>query len=173
MSTSMAKNRSRIIRAVTVAAIAVGLSVGVTAPANAAAEGVEFAPYTLGVVDESPDNEFYWIPVHGIIPMTPTAAQIHINGGSYIEPVLWGVDAPHNPNDLQFTYSRAHLSVDPGGLRWWQTARVPRSVVNEDSDTTWPMGRQEGDELHVMAKFKTAKGNQLSWGQSDRVNGVF
>jgi hypothetical protein len=153
------------VRAATLTAITAGLGLGAAAPAQAAQ--LPFGSLIFGIVDESPANDYCWIPVDGHIWMSQEAAQGHINGGSSVKLELWG-DDPSSDN-LQYRYANPPLDARPDGLHFVQSARVNCGVLNEDS--SWWEGA--GDELYVTAKFLSPSGATLSSGRSATVSGTY
>jgi hypothetical protein len=150
--------RTGAVTAATVAAAA--LAVGAASPAQAATG----ARATLGVVAEG--TGYYWIPVSGVFPMSSAAAQDAINHGYTVQLRLWGDDPVSD--DLQYTYPNADLYADTDGLHFSRSARVPRSVVNEDSSWT-----DNHDELYVGARAVGPGGNVALKVESNRVGGYF
>lgn len=155
---------TRIIARTAAATVAVGaaaaLALGLAAPAQAATA----AHATLGVVNEG--TGYYWIPVDGVFPMSRAAAQDAINHGYTVQLRLWG-DDPYS-DDLQYYYGNAYLSAGDDGLHFSRSARVPRSVVNEDDSWT-----DDHDELYVGARAVGPNGNVALKVESNHVGGYF
>ena len=130
-----------LVRAATVGALAAGAALGIAAAPAQAATG---AHATLGVVAEG--GGAYWIPVDGVFPMSKAAAQDAINHGYTVRLTLMG-------DDTQYRYPAANLYAADDGLHFGRSARVPRSVVNEDDSWT-----DHRDELYVRAQAVAPNG---------------
>jgi hypothetical protein len=135
-----------LVRAATVGALAAGAALGIAAAPAQAATG---AHATLGVVAEG--GGAYWIPVDGVFPMSKAAAQDAINHGYTVRLTLMGDDPVSD--DTQYRYPAANLYAADDGLHFGRSARVPRSVVNEDDSWT-----DHRDELYVRAQAVAPNG---------------
>jgi hypothetical protein len=151
-----------LARTAAVGTIAVGLALGVAAGPAQAATG---AKATLGVVAEVPGGP-YWIPVDGVFPMSKAAAQDAINHGYTVKLTLMGDDPVSD--DTKYSYPPANLYAADDGLHFGRSARVQRSVVNEDNSWT-----DNHDELYVRARAVAPNGATPLSVNSNNVGGYF
>lgn len=129
------------------------------------AEAASPAHARLGVVNEN--TGYYWIPVDAVFPMSQAAAQDAINHGYTAQMRLWGDDPVSD--DLRFTYPQPiTLSAQADGLHASRSARVARSVVNEDNSWT-----DNHDELYVGVRIVGPNGATALSVESNRVGGYF
>ena len=150
-----------LARTAAVSAVAAGAVLGIAAVPAQAATG---AHATLGVVAEG--TGAYWIPVDGVFPMSKAAAQDAINHGYTVKLTLMGDDPVSD--DTQYNYPAAFLTAADDGLHFSRSARVARSVVNEDDSWT-----DNHDELYVRARAVGPNGNVALTVESNRVGGYF
>ena len=150
-----------LARAAAVGALAVGAALGIAAVPAQAATG---AHATLGVVAEG--TGAYWIPVDGVFPMSKAAAQDAINHGYTVRLTLMGDDPVSD--DTQYHYPPDNLYAADDGLHFGRSARVPRSVVNEDDSWT-----DHHDELYVRAQAVAPNGATPLSVNSNTVGGNF
>ena len=152
-----------IARTATVGVIAGGVALGVAvAPADAATGAHADTRRRL----EGGGSNAYWIPVDGVFPMSMAAAQDAINHGYTVRLTLMGDDPVSD--DTQYRYPAANLYAAADGLHFGRSARVSRSVVNEDDSWT-----DNHDELYVRAQAVASNGAVSLSVNSNTVGGYF
>lgn len=150
-----------LARTAAIGVLTAGAALGIAAVPAQAATG---AHATLGVVAEG--GGAYWIPVDGVFPMSKAAAQDAINHGYTVRLTLMGDDPASD--DTQYRYPAANVYAADDGLHFGRSARVPRSVVNEDDSWT-----DNHDELYVRAQAVAANGATSLSVRSNTVGGYF
>ena len=157
----MFRAATRASRAFLVGAIAIGLIVGATTPANAAVYGFGQASMTITKNNLRPG--YHTIGILGYVTTSQAEAQGLINAGYWIKYSLWGEDTFDDDHIRNF--EALSIWATPEGLRFASgIGDVPSSLLDED----W--GR---DELYLKVWLEGPDGSILRAAETNRVYGYF
>jgi len=160
----------RSTKVATVAALALGMSIGLaTTPAHAApylsmSSHINFHP-VAGTLTSGGYFDQWVIDINGVVAMSETAASDAINHGYTIALRYWG-DDPDSDDLLYGPVNPRTVFAAGDGLHFQHYVTLPHFLLDEDSGVVdLPYGR---DEIYVGSRLLDPSGKTVSLVESNR-----